>query len=258
MSSVSVLLKRDVKNSFHKRFFLMLGILLLFQVWFVLTSSAADGVRDSGGMFYMAVVFSLNFLGSIVALAMNSNGLSAERESKMLDLVLTSGVSKQTVFLSKTLSCLVTSCAFAALYTTALTIVYLLITGDIGLSLTVYRYLLPVASFLTVFGLMGLGLSIVLRSSRASLIAALIVGALLMPRLFVLMIDGLSGMMGMSETVTKILYLISPAMIMNALSGYSGTAYALWGLAFLTVYLTALIGTGLGVFTKQDELNYGE
>lgn len=258
MNAVLMMVKRDIRNSLNRRFFLMLAFLLLFQVWFTLTSGSPQEVMESGQMFYMAAVFSFNFVGSLVALAMSSNGISRERESKFLDLILTSGVSKGKVYLSKLVAAFISSGVFAVLYTLAMALVYLLITGDLPLSLLMFQYVLPISSFLSIFTLMGLLLSVILRSSKTSLITALMIGALLMPRLFVMTADGLGNALGIPQTVIDILYLISPAMIMNALNGYSDLGYTLLGLLFLALYLILLAVAGTVVFARQDELNYGE
>jgi len=258
LNSVLILLKRDVKNSINKRFYFLLALMLVFQLWFVLSSGSVDQVKESGQMVYMAAVFSFNFLGSIVALALNYNGMSKERESKFLDLVLTSGVSKGKVFFSKVMANFLASGAFASLYVLVLAIVYFASTGDFALSLLTFRYLLPIMAFLSIFSLMGLMLSIMLRSSNASLITSIVIGALLMPRLFVMMIDGLGSLFALSQSVSDIISMISPALIMNALSGYSGTGIALWGVLLLVVYLASLMIKGAVTFVRQDELNYGE
>lgn len=66
------------------------------------------------------------------------------------------------------------------------------------------------------------------------------------------------GILEFGEKTTEILYMLSPTLIMNALNGYSEMTYALWGLLFLGIYLTAVILSGIHVFLRQDELNYGE
>jgi len=253
-----MLLKRDIKNSFGKKVFILLFFLVLFQFWFVFTSGSVDQVRETGEMFYMAVVFSFNFFGSIVALALHYNGISGEREAKFLDLILTSGISKRKAYLSKVIACLTVSGIFAVFYSFAMTLIYWALSRDIGLSLMTFRYTLPIMAFLSVFGLMGLMLSVILRSSRASLVACMIIGGLLMPRLFVMMVDGLGNLLGFSQQVADIVYMISPALIMNALNGYAETSRLLWGLLLLLIYFTTILWTGIKVFVKQDELNYGE
>lgn len=258
MNDVLVLLKRDVKNSFNKRLFILLAFTVLFQCWFILGSDSVGQVRDSGMMHYMAVVFSFNFFGSIIALALNYDGISGERESKFMDLILTSGITKKKLYFSKVLTSFIISCIFALLYVSILALVYLAMSGKVGMGLMTFKYFLPLTAFLLVFSLMGLMLSIILRSSKAALITSIIIGGLFMPRLFVMIVDSLSALLGLSDKAAEVLYLISPAFIMNSLTGYSETSYVMWGLLFLTIYFLTLISLGIQVFVKQDELNYGE
>ncbi len=258
MKATGVLLKRDIRNSLNKKFFILLFFMIFFQFWFVLTSDSVRQVKETGEMFYMAAVFSFNFFGSIVALALGYNGISNEREAKFLDLILTSGISKKKVYLSKILTSFLISGVFALIYTFVLMLVYIIMSRDIGISLLALRYILPITAFLSIFSLMGLMLSVILRSSKASLITSIMIGGLLMPRLFVMIVDGLNNLLGLGQQTVNIIYMISPALIMNALNGYSETANFLWGLLLLVIYLAAIIITGIKVFIKQDELNYGE
>jgi ABC-type transport system involved in multi-copper enzyme maturation permease subunit len=147
LRDILVLLKRDVKNSFNLRFFTMLVFMLLFQFWFILGSASVKQVRTTGIMQYMAVVFSFNFFGSITALALNYDGISGERESKVLDLILTSGISKKKVYGSKVLESFLISGIFALLYVVVLMLIYLVMSGDIGLSLLTLKYVLPLSAF---------------------------------------------------------------------------------------------------------------
>ncbi len=258
MNKLLVLLKRDLKNSFNKKFFILLSFMVLFQLWFVFGSNSIGQVKETGEMPYMAVVFSFNFFGSIVALALNFNGISNEREAKFLDLMLTSDISKNKVYFSKIITSFLISSVFASMYTFAFMLVYLIMSGDIGISLMTLRYIFPITAFLSIFSLMGLMLSVIFRSSKASLVISIIIGGLLMPRLFMVIVDGLNSLFGLSQQVVEIIYMISPALIMNALNGYSQITYFLWGLLLLVIYHVAIILIGIKAFVKQDELNYGE
>ncbi|WP_177214743.1 hypothetical protein [Anaeromicropila populeti] len=71
-------------------------------------------------------------------------------------------------------------------------------------------------------------------------------------------VDSLSSLFCFNETVTQIIYLVSPALTMNALSGYSEIKQVVCALLLLAFYLTVNVILGLYVFQRQDELNYGE
>jgi hypothetical protein len=52
--------------------------------------------------------------------------------------------------------------------------------------------------------------------------------------------------------------MLSPALILNALNGYSDTKTVLWGLLLFAIYVIGSMITGIRIFQRQDELNYGE
>ena len=126
------------------------------------------------------------------------------------------------------------------------------------ISLQALRYIIPITVFLMIFNGLGLVLSVAMRSSKASLIICIIVGALMMPRLFVSIIDGINSIIGLSEAVIERIYLLSPALILNSLNGYSDKNTVLWGLLLFAIYVIGSMITGICIFQKQDELNYGE
>lgn len=258
MNSVWLLLKRDFRNSIRLKTFLLLIFMVLLQGWFILGSGSVKKVVESGQLSFMAIVFSFNLFGSITALALSYDSISAERESKAMDLILTSGVSKAKVILSKCLNCFLISAVFAGLYTAVIALFYFAVGGSAGIILEVFRYMLPVTAFLSIYGIMGLMLSILLRSSKQSLILSAIFGGLMIPRLFVVMADGLGSVLGLGKQFIETLYLLSPALIMNALSGYEGMNRAFLGGLLLVVYLAGMLLVCIKAFTGQDELNYGE
>lgn len=258
MKEIIILLKRDLKNSLNKRMVLLLGFMVFLQVWFIFGSGSASEVIKTGQMHFMAIVFSFNIFGSIIALALSYDNISAEREDKVLDLILTSGISKKEVLTGKIINGLIVSGVFAAAYILIIMCVYLVMTGNSGISLLTLRYIIPVTVFLFIYNLMGLMLSIIFRSSRTSLIVCAIVGGLMIPRLFLLVVEGLAGILGFGEKTTELLGMISPALIMNALSGYAEQLQIIAGFILFLVYTVVMILLSMVIFTKQDELNYGE
>jgi hypothetical protein len=258
VKALIILLKRDFRNSFNKRFFILLIFMLLLQAWFILGSGSVEQVLKTGQMNFMAMVFSFNLFGSIIALAFNYDSISVERESKVLDLVLTSGISKKKVFLSKAVNSFLISGIFALLYTIVIFLVYLVASKDTAMSLLTFRYAFPVMAFMSIYCLMGLMLSIIFRSSRESLVVSVILGGLFIPRLFLLVVEGIGKVLSLGERTTELLGMISPALIMNALSGYAEKLEIFLGVILLMVYLTVMIVIGIVIFTRQDELNYGE
>lgn len=258
MKSVMVLLKRDLKNSINKRVILLLGFMVLLQTWFIFGSGSVEEIKQSGQMHFMAIVFSFNLFGSIIALALSYDSISIERESKVMDLILTSNISKKKVLLSKAINSLIISGIFAVLYVLAILLIYLFASKDLSISLLTLRYVLPITAFLFIYNLMGLMLSIIFRSSRASFIVSVILGGLLIPRLFLLVVEGLAKPIGLGEKAIEMLSMISPALIMNALSGYAEQSQIILAVLLFIVYALTMTLLSMLVFSKQDELNYGE
>lgn len=258
MGKVLVLLKRDMKNSLNIRWLFLLVFMLLLQLWFVAGSDSINQVKDSGQMGFMAVVFSFNLFGSIIALALNYDSISIEREGKVMDLILTSGISKKKVVWGKIINSLLVSGVFSGLYTAAMLLIYLLISKDPAFSLLTLRYFLPITVFLFIYGLLGLMLSILLRSSMASLVMAVILGGLMIPRLFLLFAEGFGNLTGLGEGAAEWIGMISPALIMNALSGYADADKIILAVILTAVYILVLAAFCMGAFISQDELNYVE
>ena len=258
MKSVLILLKRDLKNSINKRVILLLGFMVLLQAWFIIGSGSVKEIKQTGLMNFMAIVFSFNLFGSIIALALSYDSISTERESKVMDLILTSNISKKKVLLSKILNSFVISGIFAVLYVLAILLIYLFISKDFSISLLTLRYIFPIIAFMFIYNMMGLMFSIIFRSSKASLVVSVILGGLFIPRLFLLVVEGLAKSIGLGQKAVEMLGLLSPALIMNALSGYAEQSQIILAVLFFIIYTLMMISLSMLLFSKQDELNYGE
>lgn len=258
MRSVMILLKRDLKNSLNKRVILLLGFMVFLQTWFIFGSGSVENIKQSGQMHFMAIVFSFNLFGSIIALALSYDSISIERENKVMDLILTSDISKKKVLLSKIINSLIISGIFAALYVIAILLIYLFASKDLNVSLLTLRYVLPITAFLFIYNIMGLMLSIIFRSSKASLVISVILGGLFIPRLFLLVVEGFAKSIGLGEKAAEMLSMMSPALIMNALSGYAKRSQIALAILLFTIYMLTMISLSMLVFSEQDELNYGE
>ena len=109
-----------------------------------------------------------------------------------------------------------------------------------------------------VYAAMGLLISIIARSSKASLIWSLAIGLILMPRFFVMLVEGAGKIFGWTGEMVNNVSLIAPGVMMQALSEVSDTSrFALAAIIFAISILIFLLVAYI-VFTKQDELNYGE
>jgi ABC-type transport system involved in multi-copper enzyme maturation permease subunit len=257
MRGFTLLFRRDFTNSIHRRLFLLLGFMVLFQAWFIAGSGSVEKVMETGRMNYMGIVFSFNILGSLAALAITFDSVSGERRSKVMDLLLTSGVKKRMVIAGKTASNLAVSFVFSAMYAAAIALLYLALGGGMRAALSCPGYIPAITAFNFIYCMLGLALSILFRSSRTSFIVCMAAGLLCMPRLLLSMLEGLAGALGLGAEFVKTAGMASPALIMNALG--SPEEGLLWvGMGFLAFYICATILASMAVFSMQDELNYGE
>jgi ABC-type transport system involved in multi-copper enzyme maturation permease subunit len=232
--------------------------MVLLQAWFIFGSGSVKSVMKSGQMHFMAIVFSFNLFGSVAALALNYDSISMERENKIMDLILTANVSKKEVILSKVFNSFIISGVFALLYVLIILLIYLIASKDLHISLLALRYVFPITVFMFIYNLLGLLLSIILRSSKASLVISVILGGLFVPRLFLAVVEGMAKTIGFSQEIIENISMISPALIMNALSGYAQKKQIILGLLLFIIYSVTTIILCMEVFSKQDELNYGE
>ncbi len=258
MNGLMVLLKRDLKNSINKRMILLLGFMVILQSWFIFGSGSIKDVMQSGQMNFIAVVFSFNIFGPIVALALSYDSISTDRENKVMDLILTSGVSKKKVVFSKILNSMIISTVFAALYVLIILLIYLFALKDFNISLLTLRYVLPITAFLYIYNLLGLLLSIIFRSSKLALIVSVILGMLFFPKISMPIIEALTKSIGLGEKATEMFNMVLPALIMNALSGYAEKSQIILGALLFATYIVVIIALSILVFSKQDELNYSE
>lgn len=250
------LYKRDLGNGIQKRFFYLLGFMVLFQSWFIMGSGSVEMVLAAGEMDYMAVVFSFNMFGSLVSLALTYDCISRERQNKVMDMILTSGLSKRMVIASKIFVNLTVSVLFAGMYVAVVALVYFALSGSVSVIWMCIPYIPALVAFIFLFCMLGLMLSIWFRSSKVSFIVSMIAGMVLMPRLYMLFLDGFAGVFHWGGRFVEVAGLASPALIMNALGARTGDMWI--GIAFLAVYLVIMVSLSMRVFARQDEFNYGE
>ena len=138
------------------------------------------------------------------------------------------------------------------------TCVIIVLSGDFGHIFVLLQYVLPLWGYIMVYAAMGLLISIIARSSKASLIWSLAIGLILMPRFFVMLVEGAGKIFGWTGEMVNNVSLIAPGVMMQALSEVSDTSrFALAAIIF-TISILIFLLVAYVVFTKQDELNYGE
>jgi ABC-type transport system involved in multi-copper enzyme maturation permease subunit len=258
MKGFFLLLKRNLKRILGKRFFILLLFMVLFQSWFILGSGYKDKAGQTLEFSYMGFGFAFLILGSLAALSLNFDGISRERQNKVMDLLLTSSLSKTQIVAGKLAAALISSFLFSLLYNTVVTMIYCLFGSNGTVAIVALRNVLPVAALIFIYSLMGLFLSVLFRSSRTSFIVSMACGLLLMPRILEMFTSGISKALNLGNAVSNILMFLSPAMIMSSLTGYNGVTNLLTGIAALLIYVLALVILFFAVFRRQDEMSYNE
>lgn len=258
MKKMFLLFRRDLKRILNKRFMLILLFMALFQSWFILGSGYKDKAGQNFDFSYMGFTFSFLILGSLAALSLNFDAVSKERQNKVMDLLLTSSLSKAQIAASKLVASLASSLLFSLLYNLLVTLIYCLFgTGGTVIAVAL-RNVLPVAAMIYIYSSMGLFLSVLFRSSCTSFIVSMACGLILMPRIFELFVDGICKGLNLGETISDFIMFASPAMIMSGLTGYNGTANLLTGVGAFFIYTVLLTVLFFTVFRNQDEMSYNE
>ena len=97
----------------------------------------------------------------------------------VLDCIICSGIPKGSIFISKVFTTVIVSLILS------------------------FIYMLPLWGYIMVYAAMGLLISIVARSSTASLIWSLAIGLILMPRFFVMLGEGAGKIFGWTGQMVK-------------------------------------------------------
>lgn len=78
------------------------------------------------------------------------------------------------------------------------------LSGNFAHILVLIQYLLPLWGYIMVYATMGMLISILARSSKAALIWSLAIGLLLMPRFFVMIVEGIGKAFGWTTQMVVI------------------------------------------------------
>lgn len=258
MKHVLALFWRDFKKCNNLRTWLIWLALAAMGVFFFFTSGGKTKLVQHNEIEFMALFLPHMIFGSWAILSVYFDIISADREHNVMDCILCAGISKTQIFLAKAMAVAAMSLVLSAIYLTPVTGVIIGLSGDVSHGLVLVRYLLPLLGYIMVFAALGLLLSVVARSSKSALIWSLAAGLLLMPRLFVMLLEGIGQVAGWpAETVNR-LSLVAPGVMMQALSDRANTASFGAAAMIFSGSILAFLGLGYAVFSKQDELNYGE
>lgn len=252
------LFKRDFKKAMNLRTCLIWIALAGTGIFFFYTTGGKTKLVESNQIEYMSLFLPHMIFGSWAVLSSYFDLISSDREHNVLDCILCSGISKANVFTSKILVTTVLSFILSFVYMFPVTIVIVGISGDPSHLFVLLKYLIPLWGYIMVYATMGVLISVIARSSKAALIWSLAIGLVMMPRFFVMLIEGLGKLFGWSVEMVENISLVAPGVMMQALSEVSDTSK--FGLAAIIFGVSILIFTGFAYFTfiKQDEYNYGE
>lgn len=258
MKSVLTLFCRDFKKSMNLRAWLIWVSLAAMGVFFFFASGGKTKLVENNEIEFIALFLPHMIFGSWAILSVYFDIISADREHNVMDCIICSSVSKSKIFLSKAVVTAVMSLLLSVVYLIPVTSVIIGMSRDFSHIFVLVQYLFPLWGYIMVFAALGMFISVLARSSKAALIWSLALGLLSMPRLFVMLIECVGKIAGWSAETVNLISLVAPGVMMQALSNPSNTSY--FGTAAIIFSTSILLFEGLAytIFTKQDELNYGE
>jgi hypothetical protein len=109
-----------------------------------------------------------------------------------------------------------------------------------------------------VYAALGIEISIAARSTKTALIISLASGLVLMPRFFILIIDGIGVLFQWTQPTKDVISMIAPGVMIETLAHYAGTIEYIQTAVIFISSIVALLGVAFFIFCKQDELNYGK
>lgn len=256
--NILTLFKRDFKKAMNLRTWLIWIALAGMGVFFFYATGGKNKLVESGQIEFIALFLPHMIFGSWAVLSSYFDLISSDREHNVLDCIMCSGISKSQTFISKILVTMVMSLVMSFIYMLPVTCVIIGLRGNFGHLLVLVQYIFPLWGYIMVYAGMGVLISVIARSSKAALIWSLASGLLLMPRFFVMLIEGAGKVFGWTTEMIENISLIAPGVMMQALSEVSDTskfslATAIFGVSILLFFTIAYL-----TFIKQDEYNFGE
>jgi hypothetical protein len=256
MNQLLTLLERDVRNAPWRRLALGLLLIALFQTATALASR--DPLKHR--IEWPAVFFFLWLFGFLAAIGLSFDRVSLERESRALDLLLTSGATRARLIASKVTVVLLLSAALAVGFLAATTVAYAPFVG-VPTALSVWRYLVPICSMLVVYALVGLVCSTAFRTSKAALLTAFAVALAGRPRIYEALAQVVSRSLGLGPRAAAALQALSPEIALVHVTGVGPMVSERQpGIAWLVLVSLAALAIALAVviFVRQDEPTYGD
>lgn len=257
-NSFLLLMKRDIRKSLSLRALLIWLCLSGFELYFFFNSGGRRELVEKGSVNFMIVFLPQIIFGAWAVMSVYFDLISSDREHNVLDCILCSGVNKSRVFLSKVLASCIVSLLLSLIYLLPITLIIISIREEAGYISILFKYFLPLWSYIMVFAALGTAISVIARSSKAALIWSLASGLILMPRFFMIIVDGMGNLFKWTQATKSLVSMISPGILIEALSDYSDIAKSAAAAAGSLICIFICYTAAYLVFCRQDELNYGE
>lgn len=255
--TILLLTCRDIKRTLSLRTFVIWIVLAAITVFFFFISNGHHELVVTKHVEFMAVFLPQIIFGAWAVMSVYFDLVAADREHNVLDCILCSGVTKGQVFSAKLITMVVNSLLLSFVYLTPITVVIAMLS-DMGVALTVAKYLLPLWGYIMIFASMGIMISVLARSSKAAMIWSMASGLVLMPRFFVMLVSGIGNTLNLSEKVIDNISLISPGIMMETLSKPQNTESWMIAIIGFTIAIMLMMTIAYFTFKSQDEYNYGE
>ena len=257
-SQLKYLFCRDLKKTLSPRAVSIWGCMSAICVFFFFTSSGRHDLIENGNVDFMTLMLPQIIFGAWAVLSVYFNLVSADREHNMLDCILCSGVKKNQIFLSKVLTSMMVSLVLSMIYLLPITAVIISVSGQASYFTLFLKYFLPLWGYIMVFASLGLTISIIARSSKTAMIWSLASGLILMPRFFIIIVDGIGSIFNWAQATKDTVSMISPGILMEALSDFLNITRLTNAVVGFSACIIVFLSIAFIVFRKQDELNYGE
>lgn len=257
-NNICKLFKRDLRKTMNIRTWMIWIALSAMGIFFFYTTGGKTKLVENSQIEYMALFLPHMIFGSWAVLSAYFDLISSDREHNVLDCIMCSGISKSKIFLSKIIVTIVISLVLSFIYMLPVTCVIIRLSGNVSHILILLKYLIPLWGYIMVYAAMGTLISVIARSSKAALIWSLAIGLILMPRFFVMLVEGAGKIFGWTTKTAHNISMIAPGVMMQALSDESDSsdfliAAVIFGISILFFFTCAYM-----TFIRQDEYNYGE
>lgn len=248
---------RDIRSALSYRTLLIWMTMAGLAVFFFFTSAGRTELMKENKVEFMTLFLPQIIFGAWAVLSVYFDLVSSDREHNVLDCILCSGINKKQVFMAKIITTVVVSLLLSFIYLFPITTVIVSLS-EISNAMILVRYLLPLWGYIMVFAAMGVTISVLARSSKAALIWSLAAGLILMPRFFMIIIEGLGSAFHWSDSVKDSVSMIAPGVLMNALSDFENTTNLFNAAIGFSAGILILFTISYLAFCYQDEYNYGE